>query len=97
MDDLRSTLLDEFKGGRRGATDAWVTLRKQQIAQGELVSAAHEISAKLRKAHEYDDWLENSVGSLRIVRRGVLARAAERLAERCRRPSRGGRRVLTRP
>jgi hypothetical protein len=37
---------------RRGATDAWVTLRKQQTAQGELVSAAHEISGELRNLLE---------------------------------------------
>jgi hypothetical protein len=49
-----------------GATDQWVTLRREQIRQGELVSAAEEIGRRLREAREYDDWLEDSVGSLRI-------------------------------
>jgi hypothetical protein len=55
-----------------GATDDWVALRKRQIEQGELVSAAEEISRTLREAGEYDDWLEDSVGSLRIARPAVL-------------------------
>jgi class 3 adenylate cyclase len=59
-----------------GASQDWVNIRRLQLKQGEFVSAAEEITQKLRgrSEGEYAKFLKDTVGSLRVKNNDLLSR-----------------------